>query len=87
MRDEKELQRIRRDVPLLHVVYAVEEKAKEMESLGALPEGVPPVRVLSAFGLWCAVFVLNELAACGNADAKKWAADLAKSRDNYRKKR
>lgn len=83
---KSELERLRRDVPLLHVVYAVEEKAKEMENLGALPEGIPPVRVLSAFGLWSAIFVLKELAACGNADAKQWADDLAKSRDNYRKR-
>lgn len=58
-----------------------------MEAIGALPEGILPERVLSGFGLWAACFVLDELAACGDAQAKEWAADLRKSRDNYRKKR
>lgn len=83
---KKELDRLRKDVPLLHVVYHVEEKAKEIESLGALAAAVIPMRVLSGFGLWAACFVLDELAACGDEQAAKWSADLKKSRDNYRKK-
>ncbi|MBI1989377.1 MAG: hypothetical protein HYS65_06535, partial [Betaproteobacteria bacterium] len=62
-----------------------EEKAKEIEALGALPNDVMPRRVLEGFGSWAALFVLRELAACGNAQAQEWADDLKRSRDNYRK--
>lgn len=82
---KRELARLRRDVPLLHVLYAFELKAKELESLGALDPRVTPARLLEGFGSWAALFVLRELAACGDEQAKRWADDLEKSRNNYRK--
>lgn len=83
--NQAELERLRRDVPLFHVLYHIEEKAKEIEAIGGLPEGMPGRRVLEVFGSWAALFVLRELAACGNADAKQWADDLQRSQQNYRR--
>ena len=85
-KDNAELERLRRDVPLFHVLYAIEEKANEIEEIGSLPDGIIPRRVLEGFGSWAALFILRELAACGDAKAQQWANDLKRSRDNYRRK-
>lgn len=82
---DRDLERLRRDVPLLHVLYHIEQKAKEISDLGALPDDVMPQRVLEGFGSWAALFVLRELAACGDEQAGRWAEDLQKSRTNYRR--
>lgn len=75
---------LRKHCPLFHVIHYIEEgKADEIMGHGILPPGVLPARMVAAFGFIAVQFILDELAACGDATAASWAADFKRSKEYH----